>query len=266
MRSFRFVFLLVLITFARSATAQQATASAPQATALLQQCLAALTGGHPVIDVSLSGTAERVAGSDDESGSAMLKALAAGASRVELGLPSGNRLEILNITSSKAVGAWSGPDGVSHPVAYHNLLLPPAWFFPLFPVTSGLSAGYVATYIGHETRNGQGVEHLAISQKASSLVSSGALPFEHLSQIDFFLDSTTLLPAAIAFDTHPDDDALLNIPVEINFSNYTSVNGVQVPFHVQRCINGSLSLDLQLESAVINSGLSSTTFTAGAGL
>jgi hypothetical protein len=61
MRSARFVSLLVLLVFARSSTAQQATASSPQATALLQQSLAALTGGHHLTDVTLSGTARRVA-------------------------------------------------------------------------------------------------------------------------------------------------------------------------------------------------------------
>jgi len=160
MRSSRFVFLLVLLTFAKSALAQQVTAPSPQATALLQQALIALGGGHPLTDVTLSGTARRIAGSDDESGTAVLKALAAGASRMDLTLPGGNRSEVLNTSSTEPAGAWSGPDGVSHAIAFHNLLTGPAWFFPAFPISSGLSAGYLATYIGHETRNGQPVEHL----------------------------------------------------------------------------------------------------------
>jgi hypothetical protein len=62
MRSARFVSLLVLITFARSATAQQATASAPQAAALLQQAMTALSGGRSITDVTVSATARRIAG------------------------------------------------------------------------------------------------------------------------------------------------------------------------------------------------------------
>jgi len=155
---------------------------------------------------------------------------------------------------------------VSHPIAYHNLLTAPAWFFPVFPIAAGLSPGYVATYIGRETRNGQAVEHLAVSQVSTIAAPPGALSLAHLSQVDFFLDSATFLPAAITFNIHPDSNALLDIPVEIDFSNYTAVNGAQVPFHVQKHINNSLVLDLQFDSAFLNSGLSATTFTVGAGL
>jgi hypothetical protein len=269
MRSFRFVLVLVLIAFAKSATAQQAATPSPQATALLQQALTAVSGGHALTDVTLSGTARRIAGSDDESGTAVLKALAAGASRTDLTLPGGNRSEVLNTSSTQPaqpVGAWSGPDGVSHPVVYHNLLTAPAWFFPAFPIANSLSTGYVAIYVGHETRNGQAVEHLAVSQASAIKASSSALSLAHLSQVDFFLDSTTFLPAAITFSIHPDDNALLDIPVEIDFSNYTTVSGSQVPFHIQKHINNSLALDLQFESAVLNSGLSVTAFAVGTGL
>jgi hypothetical protein len=267
MRSFRFVLLFVLIVFAKSAMAQQASASSPQATALLQQALTALSGGHALTDVTLSGTARRIAGSDDESGTAILKALAAGASRIDLTLPSGSRIEVLNTSTTQPAGAWSGRDGVSHPIAYHNLLTAPVWFFPAFPIASGLSASrYVATYIGHETRNGQAVEHLTVSQVSTIPATNGSLSFEHLSQVDFFLDSTTFLPAAITFNLHPDSNALLDIPVEIVFSSYTAVSGSQVPFHIQKYINNTLALDLQFESAVLNSGLSAATFTVGAGL
>jgi len=232
----------------------------------LQQSLSALSGGHPLTDVTLSGTARRIAGSDDESGTAVFKALAAGASRTDLTLPGGNRSEVLNTSSTQPVGAWSGPDGVSHPIAYHNLLTAPAWFFPAFPIASGLSTGYVATYVGHETRNGQAVEHLTISQVPTIAAPPGGPSFAHLSQMDFFLDSTTFLPAAITFNIHPDDNALLDIAIEIDFSNYTTVSGSQVPYHIQKHINNGLALDLQFSSAVLNSGISPTTFTVGAGL
>jgi hypothetical protein len=266
MRIFRFVLILVLIAFAKSATAQQTFIPSPQATTLLQQALAALSGGRSVIDVTLSGTARRIAGSDDESGTVVLRALATGASRMELTLPGGNRSEVLSMSSAEPAGAWSGPNGVPHSIAYHNLLTTPAWFFPVFTVARGLSAGHVATYIGHETLNGQAVEHFTVSQAPTTPDPPGAPSFEHLSQIDFFLDSTTFLPAAIAFNIHPDDNTLIDIPVEVEFSSYTAVSGSQVPFRIQKYINNTLALDLQFESAAFNSGLSTASFTVGAGL
>jgi hypothetical protein len=268
MRSARFVSLFVLITLARSATAQQATApapqapvSAPQATALLQQALAALSGGQSISDVTLSGTAQYIAGSDEESGTAVLKAIAAGASSVSLSLSSGARSETQNSSIVPPSGAWAGPDGVSHTIAYHNLLTCPAWFFPAFTIAQGPSgSGYVTTYIGPETRNGQPVQHVSLSQPSLFPSVSGGPSSAHLTQIDLFLDATTFLPSAVAFNIHPDNNALLDIPVEVTFSSYTAVSGAQVPFHIQKYINNSLALDLQLQNATFNSGLTVNSF------
>ncbi len=265
-------FLFILVLFAQFTFAQQTTTSSPQAVSILQNSLAALTGGQSVTDVTLTGTARRIAGSDDESGSATLKALASGAARADLSLSSGSRSEIENlnvvaglqtgaVSSPAPAGSWSGPDGVSHAVAFHNLLNERSWFFPAFAIGRRLAnSNYVATYIGHETRNGQPVEHVSVSQTAPFADASGATLVAHLSQVDFFLDSTTFLPAAIAFNIHPDNNALLDIPVEVDFSGYQAVSGRQIPFHIQKFLNNSLLLDLQIQNATLNSGLSATLF------
>jgi hypothetical protein len=241
--------------------AQQPAAPADQATTLLQQAFAALNGGKSLSDVRLSGTVERIAGSDDETGTAVLKSIAGCASSVSLSLPSGPRNEIQNCSSMPPVGAWSGPDGVSHAIAFHNLLTGPAWFFPAFTIAQGLSAsGYVATYVGAETHNGQAVQHVSLLQPSLLPAAPGAPSSSHLTQVDLFLDSTTLLPAAVDFNIHPDNNALLDIPVEIRFSNYTPVNGAQVPFHVQKYLNNTLILDFQATTVTFNSGLTASSF------
>jgi len=94
-----------------------------------------------------------------------LKATAAGAVRTDLSLSSGQRSEIQNLSATAPAGSWSGPDGIVHPMAFHNLLTEPAWFFPAFAIARRLSnSGYVATYVGHESHNGQAVEHVSVSQ------------------------------------------------------------------------------------------------------
>ena len=202
-----------------------------------------------------------MAGSDDESGTAILKAIVTGASRMDLTLSGGNRTEVLNTSSAEPTGAWSGPDGISHAIAFHNLVTGQAWFFPAFTIAQGLSSsGYVATYIGSETHNGQAVQHVSLSQPPLFPNNSGGPSSAHLSQVDFFLDSSTFLPAAITFNIHPDNNLLLDIPVEIDFSNYTSVSGAEVPYHIQKYINNSLALDLQLQNATFNSGLTVNSF------
>jgi hypothetical protein len=247
-------FALVLFT-----SAQQTTTQATQASVFLQSALATLVGTNSVTDVTLSGTAHYITGSDDETGTGVLKAIV-GASRVDLTLPSGQRTEIINIAGDQPVGTWIGTDGVSHAIADHNLLLiDPTWFFPFFPISCGLATGYTATYVGQETIDSVAVQHLSITQQPFDSSDTSAL-LQHLSQVDLYLDSSTLLPVALAFNIHSDDNTLLDIPIEVRFADYRSVNGAQVPFHVQRFLNNGLILDLQLQTVTFNSGLTASSF------
>ena len=254
------VLVSLVLVLLRPAFGQQ-TSPPPSAVALLQSSLAALAGGQSISDVTLSGSARRIAGSDDDFGTATLRALATGAARSDLNLSSGVRKEVCDLTASPPSGAWSGPDGSPHAAAYHNLLAEPAWFFPAIAIGRRLSnSSYTATYVGHETHNGQAVEHVSVSQTATSPNPPGAPTFEHLTQLDFFLDSTTLLPTAITFNIHPDNNSLLDLPVEIRFGDYRSASGLQVPYHIQKLLNNSLILDLQVQKFTLNSGIPASTF------
>jgi hypothetical protein len=262
------LFLFASFLACSAASAQQPAPTNAQAVLLLQKALAQLSGPRPIEDVTLTGTVRRIAGSDDETGPAVLKAIAVGASRLELNLPSGQRREVRNASGGSPAGApagaWSGPDGVSHKIAFHNLVSEPAWFFPAHAIARALSAsGYAVNYVGHETKDSVAVEHIAIFQKSAGS-SNAEILLQHLSQVDIWLDSSTLLPAAITFNIHPDNNALLDIPVEVRFSDYRRVSGAQIPFHLQKFVNNGLVLNLQFESAVVNSGLPATTFTIGA--
>jgi hypothetical protein len=224
-------------------------------------------GRAALSDVTLTGTARRIAGSDNESGTTTLKALTTGEARMDLSLPAGSRSEVVSFSNKCPAGAWSGPDGVAHPISNHNLMTDSSWFFPAYTVGRMNSSGkFILSYIGHETHDGQAVEHVMAYQSSTFQPPAGIPTFSHLTQMDLFLDSSTLLPAALAFNIHPDNNAGLDIPVEIRFSDYRPVNGAQIPFHVQKFINNSLALDLQFTSAVLNSGLSTNSFTVGAGL
>ncbi|HYL85216.1 MAG TPA: hypothetical protein VE263_13350 [Candidatus Angelobacter sp.] len=262
-----FFSLLFAIPVFPQQTATSNPQSSPQAIALLQQSLAALTGGQSITDVTLSGTARRIAGSDDESGSAILKASASLGNRIDLSLPSGPRSEVRNVSTSEQIGSWSGTDGVAHPISQHNLVTDAGWF-SAFALVTFVSPPNVVTYVGPETRNGSSVIHLGAFQQFPGIKATVAAQLQRLSQTQIFLDSSTLLPVAITFTTHPDNNSSLDIPVEIDFSDYRNINGAQVPFHIQRYLNGSLSLDLQFQNVAINSGIPPSTFavTVQAGL
>jgi hypothetical protein len=82
-----------------------------------------------------------------------------------------------------------------------------------------------------------------------------------LSQVDVYLDSTTNLPVALDFNVHPDTDAGLDLPVEVQFSGWQLVHGIQVPSHIQKFLQGSLTLDLSGVTISVNTGLAQSDFT-----
>lgn len=211
-------------------------------------------------DVTLAGTVERIAGGDDETGSVTYRAVV-GSNRLDLSFSSGTLSEIRSTTTSGVSGSWIDSNGVSHSMAGHNVMTDVGWF-PLFAIAGITASPYaVLSYVGPETHDGLSVIHVAAWQLIP--VASGTPPVlpQHLSQMDFYLDPTTFLPDVVAFNVHPDNNALVDIPVEIHFSDYRSINGVPIPFHVQKFLNYGLYLDIQFQNAVINSGLTASSIT-----
>jgi hypothetical protein len=251
------------LSLAPAASPQQAV-PAVQPQALLQNALSALVPSGTVTDVTLSGSVRRVAGSDDETGTATLRALSTGESRVDLSFPSGTRGEATGSSSGNPSGSWLGADGVAHAISQHNLWSDSSWFFPAFTMSRLLGSDYTVSYVAHETRNGQAVEHLTAVrqfQVTGAPPDLSLAPLQHLTAMDIYLDSSTLLPAAICFNTHPDKNQLVDIPVEIRLSDYRVVGAALVPFHVQRFLQNSLALDIKVASANLNTGLASATLT-----
>ena len=221
-----------------------------------------MAGSIAIADVTLAGTARRIAGSDDETGTVTLKALATGQSLLKFTYPSGPRSELTSISSSGApVGTWTGPDGTTHSMALHNLQTDSSWFFPALTLGKLVASNNVTVILaGQEVMDGIAVNHLTVTQQPAGDLADPTGLTQHLSQMDVFLDATTFFPLALNFNIHPDDNALLDIPVRVLFSNYRTVTGVQVPFRIQQYVNNTLMLDIQLQTAIPNSGLTASDF------
>lgn len=235
-------------------TAQTPPPSDPQALSYAAQSISAMTGGTTINDVTLTGNATW---SGNDSGTATLEALGTAESRMDLALSAGTRSEVRDAQTGSPIGQWENPNNVSGPFAIHNCWTDAVWFFPPLSSLAG-GQNVVLSYIGQEDRNGNSVQHLQsyIYQPASTPPPGP----QQLSAMDFYLDSSTLLPVAITFSAHPDDDATTNLLIEVDFANYQSVNGVLVPMHIQRYSQGNLSVDLTISGASFNTGLSLSDF------
>jgi hypothetical protein len=221
------------------------------------QSMSTLTGGSPTADATLSGTVTRIAGSDQQSGTITLLAKGFSESRADLNLSGGTRSEIRNANGNLNDGNWIGPDGSVHEIALHNCITDASWFFPALGTLSaaGRNPNVVLSYVGLETFGQASVQHVHAYTYDPSYPTA-----QQLSAIDYYLDAKTLLPEIVTFNEHPDKDQTVNIAVQLVFSDYRNVNGAMIPYQIQRYVNNNLMLDVQLTSAIINSGITDDHF------
>lgn len=253
---YRLAAVVIAFLSASLAIAQNVTSSDAFAISLAQKSMAALTGGKPASDVTLSANVISILGSDNESGTATLLAKGVGESRVDLKLNNWSRSDVRSIQSGVPIGSWEKNGETAVAYAGHNCRTDAAWFFPALSSLSQTSnPNFVFRYIGVEQHSGLSTQHIQVFQ-----INSGAPEVQQLSVTDFYVDPSSFLPLAINFPVHPDEDMNRSIRMEIDFSAYQSINGIQVPFHFQKLLNDGVILDVEVTSAVFNTGLLDSVF------
>lgn len=247
---------IFVILFSAWGVAQSPPASDPQAVTFAARSMAAMSGGASISDVTLTGS---VVWNGSETGTATLKAMGPGESRTEVSLSTGTRTDVRDAQTGTARGQWINPDRSSGKYAFHNCHTDAVWFFPVFSSLAGRT-NVVLKYIGVETRNARRVQHIQSYVYAGSSPRADQPTPEQLSTTDFYLDATSLLPMAVVFNVHPDNNSLSNLVSEVEFSDYQPQGTVNVPSHIQRFLQGALVLDFTVSSVAINSGLTLSTF------
>lgn len=237
--------------------------SDPKALVLTNQAILALTGGTPIADVTLTATVKRGTGTNQQTGSATLKARGTSQGRVDASTPTPFR-EIRNDPSGASY--WYGADSTWHAMSIHNCWTDAAWFFPaLSSLGTSSNPGAVVSYVGQQSLGGIQVNHIRFSRTVTTTAqqpASSNVLIAHLSTVDVYLDANSSLPVAETFNMHPDDDAGKDLPAQVMYSDYRNVKGVMVPFHIQEYLQGSLLLDVTVNSVVFNTGLTDSDFTA----
>lgn len=249
----RFVVAILFLISALSVVAQNPPSSDPFAVSLAKQAISTLTGGAAISDVMLKANVISILGSDYETGTATFEAKGLSESRVDLNLTGGTRSDVRDATNGIPGGAWETNGGTAAQYALFNCWTDAAWFFPgLSSLSQTANPNLAFVYVGQEQHSGVNVQHIRVSQSVSQ-----NLP---VVITDFYLDANSLLPVAVGFNLHADTDMNTNVRNEIRFANYQGVNGVQVPFHFQRLLNGGVVLDVNVGSVAFNSGLPDSLF------
>jgi len=226
----------------------------------ITQVSTAFSGQLVVHKVQLSGGVTYYAGSLKDSGTVTLTATDDGSAQMQLSLgATGQIAETQTGSGSHARCQWLGANQVSHAVDLGNCWRPALWFLPTFSLQpSLLSTEQVFADLGAGTvGSGDAVYHhlqgAVVPTKAASAANSRA--FASLitrSTTDIGIDPSSSLPAVLAYSVHPNTGVQVPIAIEVRYSNYQTVSGAQIPFHIERYVNGSLQLDILLSSATID--------------
>jgi len=248
-----------------------------RALAFACQAVQAVAAKATPTDITLQGSINFTAGGDQESGTFTLEAKGNQESKLVLALSGGTRQEIRNAVAGRrgdssspkdadgdtgaTAGVWSGPDGARHAMALHNCWTDASWLLPVFTLQAALSNPQVAAvYLGQANANGVVADHLQLSYVVAGQSPAMTSEIQALSAMDIYLDAASHLPVALTFNTHPDNDLNVNIPVEIIFSGYQKLGGILVPTRVQKLLQGTLTLDMTVSGVAVNSGIPDSEF------
>jgi len=209
----------------------------------------AFSGNQSVSSVTLTGVVHRIAGSTNETGQVTLAARADGSSSLELNLDSAERAEIQDAFANGHGCSWTGSDGGAHVSPAHNCVIPFAWFLPhvaLFSPARPPDGAMTFSSAGDGRMN----LHWTNAPPADASAEVANL-LGHIRTYDLRFDPATLLPVELLYALHPDKAASVDIPVRVEYSDYRTIDGAAIPFHIQRYFNGVLSLDITLTNAVV---------------
>lgn len=217
------------------------------------QAMQALTGGIQVNSVTESGTVTRTLGNDQEPGSITLQSTGIMTNQITISTSAGNRSETRSWDGSRPSGQWTGLDGQPHSMKQFNCWTDAVWFFPALSLLSDYAdPTLVFMDLGQLQYSGGSVEHIQVYRYLPNLPQQIQSLIQQLSTVDYYLDSQTALPVAMAFAAHDEHDLNTNVPLAVVFTQYQSIGGIQVPFQVTELLNGSPFLQITVTSAAPN--------------
>jgi len=223
-------------------------------TTAVQQMRTAFASSQ-VTKVILSGDANWYAGSLTDSGTVTLTAASDGSAQMRLNLgKTGARTESRMATGPGMKCQWSGSDGKIHQKDYFVCLKPVVWFLPSLSLQStSMPTSITVVDLGINSTLDGSFRHLQ-AQFASAAFAGDAIAVARLpaSTMNIDLDPGTSLPVALRYSVRPDSGADIRIPIVVKFSDYRNINGVEVPYRIERYVNGTLQLQITLQSSQID--------------
>jgi hypothetical protein len=264
-RSFAVAIFSLVSILPASLHAQQGTQAPPvpvreqQAVSVLTQALSA-AGGLPaiaaVLDFKATGNVTYYWAGQDVTGTATIKGRGTTQFRIDSTVSDGTYTLLVNNQS----GELKDVRGRKTPISFANAVNKGNLIFPLGEIASRSQDMTVGiTYVGLVTFNGQQVHQIRTRRVLVGDSGPGQI-INKLTVRDFFIDPQTFQVVATLDQGHPDDNAGVDIPHEMLFSDYRAVNGITIPFSITEKIAGQTTWTIQLSQITFNNGLGDTDF------
>ena len=218
-----------------------------------EKAVAAGSGGKAFHLINLIATAQWIAGSNQEQGTAQLQAKIDGSANVQLSLGSASRTETQTGADSSRSCQWIDNAGKSHAVLGANCFTAIPWFAPgLFTqVPSQMPSPIFTTDDGVIVKQGLSFHQVRFFYGQVGANSTSTKQLLERSEVKVLYDPQTFLPASLEYNLHPDDNDLQNIESRVVFSNYQLISGVMIPFHIEKFVNRSIQLKLDVSAASV---------------
>jgi hypothetical protein len=244
----------VVLSMLPTLLSAQVTSSPPaDAGTLLAGLAATFSNVQSIGSVQLNGTVQRYTGSTSDSGPVALTANADGSNQIRLELSEGTRTELQTAADASRSCQWSGSDGVMHDSSGSNCWTAVVWFLPQIALQPARPSPILGTNYEGMQSTAEGTFYVLENHL---IVSPGKTPAAVTSQIQnqsattLYLDATTLLPSVLDY-TVLSDSGSTAISVEVRYSHYQRLSGLMIPGRIERYLDGSLELAIDVNQATI---------------
>ncbi len=251
---------LVIATSSNAAAASKYQVKQdPQAVAVVQAAFTAMGGAQAVAayqDSVASGTVAIYTGGTPVSYPITMKSKGLRETRVELQLPKGTNVRIVN----QGQGAILRPDGSVKTLYSNNTFYEHVDHVPLLSVLAEYASGSVnLLYNGVAQVQGQPEDVIEIDFVPDLSPVSGPI-FASMSRTLFFVNQSTSLVDKIQSTPFYEGNDKNSVTEETYLSDYRSINGLLVPFRQTLFVDGTLNTDLTFTSVNLNAGLADSEF------
>ena len=234
----------VLLATCAGASGQQNTLSTFQ-TSLVSSSL--------MRTITLNGNASWTVGSLHETGTAKLQAGVDGSAIVQLMLNTASRTDAMTGVDQGRTCLWSDKAGTTHEVVGANCLVAIPWFAPALLSQNQASLPSLLRGEDHgiTTRDGAEVHELDLTLKLAGQTDTLTQQMIEASRVKVFYDPKSLTATSLEYSVFFDGNDVTRLPVRVLFSDYRTVSGVLLPFHIDRYVQKSLQLSLDISNASI---------------